>query len=176
MASAGQWNWERMRPAWDPVALDAASPGLPQQGPGEGSASSRGFSGLCQTPPCLPPPRWLGPFPEFLLGSGLSSCGVALGRPPHFRPLEGGAGRGGMGRALDPTLSSWSQTLGAKAAAGGRGLGLSGPNVDRQASWPLRVTRGVGVGTGLPARGLELQGSPSPPLRPAWETCVREGT
>lgn len=166
MASAGQWNWERMRPAWDPVALDAASPGLPQQGPGEGSASSRGFSGLCQTPPCLPPPRWLarslpgipaGLRPFFLwCGPGEAPPLPSIGR--WRRPWGDGEGTGPDPQQLVPDLgcqsSSWRQgagTLRAKCRQAGV-LSLEGRTGAGGGDWPPRTWSGA---PGLPLTSFE---------------------
>lgn len=139
------------------------------------------FSGLCQTPPCLLPAHWLGPFPEFLLGSGLSSCGVALGRPPPLpsigrwrRPWGDGEGTGPDPQQLVPDLGcrsgSWRQgggTLRAKCRQAGV-LTLEGPTGGGGGDWsPL---------TGSGAQGHPLSRGALPTLlRPAWETCVRDG-
>lgn len=136
------------------------------------------FSGLCQTPPCLLPAHWLGPFPEFLLGSGLSSCGVALGRPPPLpsigrwrRPWGDGEGTGPDPQQLVPDLGcrsgSWRQgggILRAKCRQAGV-LTLEGPTGGGGGDWsPL-------TGSGHPLS----RGALPTLLRPAWETCVRDG-
>lgn len=132
--------------------------------------------------------------------SGLSSCplrpfpAVLPWGSPSFRPLGGGPAAPAPGRGdregRDLTLSSWSQTLDAQAAASRRQsrgggwlseLRVRKPNIDRQASCPTSVPQGhrnCPLHRGLEARGhFPQQEGSSNSIRARLEglgMCVRE--
>lgn len=157
----GQRNWEgtrlaRVRPPWAQPARPA------QQGAGEGREEPLlpgGFSGLCQTPPCLPPPRGWVPSRNSCRAPASLPAVWPWGGPPlpsigrWRRPWGDGEGTGPDPQQLVPDpgcqSSSWRQgggTVRAKCRQAGV-LSLEGPT-------------GGGGGDRPPPTGSGAQGHP----------------